>query len=109
MECRLLPSLRDFGHVGFLCTFSTVLSAAAAAGNARSSQLSSSLAGHTVQYVMAGGMARRTECGVVQMAPRRLAVRQARVRFSARHHREVFPTEHTSDEELERGFKEWPG
>ncbi len=38
---------------------------------------------------------------------RRLAVRQSRVRFSARHHREVFPTEHTSDEEMEIGFSEW--
>jgi hypothetical protein len=46
-------------------------------------------------------------CGVTQLAARRLAVRQARVRFSARHHREVFPTEHTSDEEMERGFSEW--
>jgi hypothetical protein len=46
-------------------------------------------------------------CGVAQLAERRLAVRQARVRFSARHHREAFPTEHTSDEEMERGFSEW--
>ena len=30
-------------------------------------------------------------CGVAQLVARRLAVRQARVRFSARHHREVFP------------------
>ena len=45
-------------------------------------------------------------CGVAQLAARRLAVRQARVRFPARHHREVFPTEHTSDEEMERGFSE---
>jgi hypothetical protein len=37
-------------------------------------------------------------CGV-----RRLAVRQVRVLFSARHHREIFPTELTSDEEVERG------
>ncbi len=36
-----------------------------------------------------------------------IAVRQARVRFSARPHREVSPTEHTSDEEMERGFNEW--
>ncbi len=42
-------------------------------------------------------------CGVAQLVARRLAVRQARVRFSARHHREVFPTELTSDEEMERG------
>ncbi len=46
-------------------------------------------------------------CGVAQLAERRLAVRQARVRFSARHHREVFPTEHTSDEDMEKGFSEW--
>ncbi len=45
-------------------------------------------------------------CGVAQLVVRR-AVRQARVRFSARHHREVFPTEHTSDEEMERGLSEW--
>ncbi len=37
------------------------------------------------------------------MVARRLAVRQAQVRFSARHHREVFPTELISDEEMERG------
>ncbi len=30
-------------------------------------------------------------CGVAQLVVHRLAVRQARVRFSARHHREVFP------------------
>ncbi len=40
-------------------------------------------------------------CGVAQLVAHRLAVRQARVRFSARHHREVFPTELTSDEEME--------
>jgi hypothetical protein len=34
---------------------------------------------------------------------RRLAVRQARVRFSARHHREVFPTELTNNEQMKRG------
>jgi hypothetical protein len=45
--------------------------------------------------------------GVAQLAARRLAGRQARVRFSARPHREVFPTEHTSDEDMERGFSEW--
>ncbi len=32
-------------------------------------------------------------CGVAQLVARRLAGRQARVRFPARHHREVFPTE----------------
>jgi hypothetical protein len=32
-------------------------------------------------------------CGVAQLVARRLAVRQARVRFSARHHREGPPTE----------------
>ncbi len=46
-------------------------------------------------------------CGVAQLIARRLAVRQARVRFSARHHREVFPTELTSDEEMERDLGEW--
>jgi hypothetical protein len=30
-----------------------------------------------------------------------------KVRFSARHHREVFPTEHTSYEEMERDLSEW--
>ena len=30
-------------------------------------------------------------CGAAQLVARRLAVRQARVRFSARHHREVHP------------------
>ncbi len=30
-------------------------------------------------------------CGVAQLVERRLAVRQARVRFLARHHREAFP------------------
>jgi hypothetical protein len=30
-------------------------------------------------------------CGIAQLEERRLAVRQARVRFSAPHHREVFP------------------
>jgi hypothetical protein len=43
------------------------------------------------------------ECGVDQFVARRLAARQAQVRFSARHHREVFATELTSDEEIERG------
>ncbi len=46
-------------------------------------------------------------CGVAQLVARRLAVRQARVRISARHHREVFPTEQTSDEDMERGLSEW--
>jgi hypothetical protein len=44
---------------------------------------------------------------VLQLVARRLAVSQARVRFSACHHREVFPSEHTSDEEMERGLSEW--
>jgi hypothetical protein len=48
-----MPSFRDFAHVGILCTFSNIT----AAGIARSSQLSSSLAGQAVQYVMAGGTA----------------------------------------------------
>ncbi len=42
-------------------------------------------------------------CGVAYLVARRLAVRQARDRISARHHREVFPTELPSDEEMERG------
>ncbi len=46
-------------------------------------------------------------CGVAQLVARRLAVRQARVRFSARHHREGLPTELSSDEEMERGPSEW--
>jgi hypothetical protein len=41
-------------------------------------------------------------CGVAQLIERWLAVRQALVRFSARHHREFFPTELTSDDEIER-------
>jgi hypothetical protein len=44
----------------------------------------------------------------VRLVARRLAVRQARVRFSVRLHREVNPTEFTSDEEMEeRGPGEW--
>jgi hypothetical protein len=42
---------------------------------------------------------------LAQLVARWLAVRQARVR--ARHHREVVPTEHISDEEMERGLSEW--
>ncbi len=38
---------------------------------------------------------------------RRLAVRQARVRFSARHLREAFPAELTSDEDMDRNLSEW--
>ncbi len=57
MDCRPLPSLRHFGHVSVLCTF-RYKPAGATAGIARSSQLSSSLAGQAVQYVMAGGTAR---------------------------------------------------
>jgi hypothetical protein len=37
----------------------------------------------------------------------RLAVRQARVKFPARHLRGNYPTELTSDEELERNLSEW--
>ncbi len=44
---------------------------------------------------------------MAQLVARRLAVRQARVRFSAQHHREGLPTELTSDEEMERGPSEW--
>jgi hypothetical protein len=52
------------------------------------------------------GMVRRGSvwCDVAQLIARRLAVRQARVRFLARHHREVFPTLLTSDEEMERNL-----
>ena len=39
---------------------------------------------------------------MAQLVDRRLAGSQARVRFLAWHHREVCPTELTSDEELER-------
>jgi hypothetical protein len=46
-------------------------------------------------------------CGVAQLVACWLAVRQTRVRFSSRHHREVFPSEHTCDEEMERGLSEW--
>jgi hypothetical protein len=46
-------------------------------------------------------------CGVAQLVARRLAVRKAQVRFSARHHREGLPTELSSDEEMERGPSEW--
>jgi hypothetical protein len=46
-------------------------------------------------------------CGVAQLVVLRLAVRQARVRFSARHHREGLPTELSSDEEMERSPREW--
>jgi hypothetical protein len=45
-------------------------------------------------------------CGVAQLVARRLAGRQARVRISARQHREVFTTEHTSNEEIERGLND---
>jgi hypothetical protein len=41
-------------------------------------------------------------CGVAQLVVRRLAVRQALVRFSVRH-----PTELTSDVEMERNLREW--
>jgi hypothetical protein len=40
------------------------------------------------------------------MVVRRLAIRQAQVRFSARHPREDFLTELTSDEEMERNLGE---
>jgi hypothetical protein len=39
---------------------------------------------------------------VAQLVERRLAVRQARVRFSARHHREDLPTELSSDKEIDK-------
>jgi hypothetical protein len=47
-------------------------------------------------------------CGVAQLVARRLAVRQARVRFSARHHcREGLPTELSSNEEMKSGPSKW--
>jgi hypothetical protein len=61
---RPLPSLCDFSHVGVLCTFINI-SAAATAGYASSSQLSSSKAGQAVHYAMAGGgMARPSQYSV---------------------------------------------
>ncbi len=48
IESRPLPSLRGFMDVGVLCTFINI----AAAGIARSSQLSSPLPGQVVQYNM---------------------------------------------------------
>jgi hypothetical protein len=42
-------------------------------------------------------------CSVAQLVARGLAVRQARVRFSARHHSEGLPTELSNDAEMERG------
>ncbi len=56
-----------------------------------------------------GGGVAQFRGGVAQLAARRLAVRQARVRFSARPHREVSPTEHTSDEDMEKGFNDGDG
>jgi hypothetical protein len=47
------------------------------------------------------------ECGVIQLVVRRLAVRQARVRFSARHSKVVFSTVLTCDEEMKRNFDDW--
>jgi hypothetical protein len=49
----------------------------------------------------------RTGCGVGQLVVCRFAVRQARVRFSARHPRKLFPNELTSDEEMERNRGNW--
>jgi hypothetical protein len=46
-------------------------------------------------------------CGVAQLVVSWLAVRQARVRFMARHPWEVFPTELTSDDEMERNLGKW--
>jgi hypothetical protein len=57
--------------------------------------------------VWSHGAAWLSRCGVAQLVARRLALRQARVRFSARHHMEIFPSELTSDEEMERGPGEW--
>ncbi len=52
-----LPTVHDSGEVGVSCTFSNV----PAAGIARSSQLSSSLPGQAVRYVMAGSTARLSQ------------------------------------------------
>jgi hypothetical protein len=61
-DWRPLPSSRDFGDVGVLCTFNSIPSAAAeAAGIAKSLQLSSSLSRQGIQYDMAGGTARPTQ------------------------------------------------
>jgi hypothetical protein len=62
---------------------------------------------HSLHVAQLWGGVAQSWGGVAQLAARRLAVRQARVRFSARPHREVSPTEHTSDEDMERGFNEW--
>ncbi len=53
MEEWPLPTVRDFGYVGVLCTFDNI-PAAAAAGIVRSSQLSNPLPGQAVRYIMAG-------------------------------------------------------
>ncbi len=47
------------------------------------------------KWLISSVMVRRGSvwCGVAQLVARRLAGRQARVRFPARHHREIFPTE----------------
>ncbi len=59
-------------------------------------------------YDIEGCSVAQLGCFVAQMVVRRLAVRQARVRSSAWHPREVFPTELTSDEdeEMERNLCE---
>ena len=44
---------------------------------------------------------------MAQLVALRLAGRQARVRFSARHHREGLATELSSNEEMERSPSEW--
>ncbi len=46
-------------------------------------------------------------CGMALLVECRLVVRQARVRFLAQHHRKVFPTELTADEEMEAGWPEF--
>ncbi len=60
-DCRPLPSSRDFGHVGVLCTFSSIPAAAAGIARSLQLQLSSSLSGQGIQYDMAGGTARPTQ------------------------------------------------
>jgi hypothetical protein len=55
MGCRTLPFLRGFSVMSVFCVHLVICKPVAAlAGISRSSKLSSPLAGHAVQYVMAG-------------------------------------------------------
>jgi hypothetical protein len=63
-----LPTVCDFGHIGVLCTFS-YLPAAAAAGIARISQLSSFLLGQAVRYVMSSGNTRLSQYKLSPLHP----------------------------------------